>query len=61
MEPLYKCENKLEDYFFYINTPIENYDFSGLYPNRVRVYRPDSEPEEKIPTLNESRLKEIKP
>jgi hypothetical protein len=61
MEPLYKCENKLEDYFFYINTPIENYDFSGLYPNIVRVYRPDSEPEEKTKTLNESTLKEIKP
>jgi hypothetical protein len=61
MEPLYKWENKLEDYFVSINTYIENYDFSSLYPNVVRVYRPDSEPEEKTPTLNESRLKEIKP
>jgi hypothetical protein len=61
MEPLYKWESKLEDYFVSIDTYIENYDFSSLYPNVVRVYRPDSEPEEKTPTLNESRLKEIKP
>jgi hypothetical protein len=52
MEPA----NKLEDYVY-----IQNYDFSSLYPNVVKVYRPDSEPEEKTPTLNESRLKEIKP
>ena len=61
MEPLDKWESKLEDYFVSINTSIENYDFSSLYPNVVKVYRPDSEPEEKTQTLNESRLKEIKP
>jgi len=62
MEKLTKWESKLEDYFVSIDTYIENYDFSSLYPNVVKVlYRPDSEPEEKTPTLNESRLKEIKP
>jgi len=61
MEPLEKWRSKLEDYFVSIDTYIENYDFSSLYPNVVKVYRPDSEPEEKTPTLNESRLKEIKP
>jgi hypothetical protein len=61
MEPLDKWTSELGGYFVSVDTYIENYDFSSLYPNVVRVYRPDSEPEEKTPTLNESRLKEIKP
>ena len=35
-------------------------DFASLYPSVFKVFKPDSESEEKIPTLIESRLKEIK-
>jgi hypothetical protein len=73
MEPIDKWESGYKEYFAsvdpatgidqatgtYIN--IMNYDYESLYPGVFKIYKPDSETEEKIPTLNESRIKEIKP
>ena len=69
MEPIDKWENKWEgrfkEYFASMDpatgTYIINYDYASLYPSVFKIFNPSSETEEKIPTLNESRLKEIKP
>lgn len=55
MEPINTELSKLEKY-------IINFDFASLYPFLVKENTdPISNFEEKIPTLNESRMKEIKP
>jgi hypothetical protein len=57
MEPIDTELSKSEKY-----SAIINFDFASLYPFLVKENTdPIPNFEEKIPTLNESRLKEIKP
>ena len=66
MEPIDKWQDVYFKEYFASTDPatgsyIINYDYGSLYPNVLKIYNPGSETEEKIPTLNESRLKPIKP
>ena len=66
MEPIDKWKDVYFKEYFASADPatgsyIINYDYGSLYPNVLKIYNPGSETEEKIPTLNESRLKPIKP
>ena len=65
MEPIDKWEAGFKEYFASADPAtgeyIINFDYGSLYPSVLKIYKHPSEPEEKTQTLNESRLKEIKP